>query len=1138
MANYATLKAAIQQVIKQNGNNEITGSLLQQSLLSMINSLGVGFQYLGIATPTSNPGTPDQNVFYFALTSGTYTNYGGIVVDADEICILKYNGTWLKDSFPAATKEQMDAIRNFVGMPFSTISWSGAQYNVNNVPLLLSGQKYYLKINSVSPETRVSITVSYNGSNSQFIGNIGIGADGIEIIPDGNKNQITAYLVDASTGAINYSVSAYGLAQEITKIEAQVAQNTSDISDLTQEVNEYENANDTKVNTINAQQYFDSNLVNAVAGTDYYNRIPINIPKGELFSAIAIGNSGIVGGNELILRKNDIDAALAYLQLNTWSVIKADADIFALDIFKYRTVVTGSGAIEFKIKKLQSMTRDGILPLYDGGLAANGTTWANANRKTTRVIFNSQPLFLKVNAPYEVAYMYGDEPDNLTDGGYVPGLSGGGSAILNVSAKYIGFTIVKPSTETFDDLRFIVANNESNDAKISKDVNNVLRESMLGVNAGSSLFPFVQGLRSFGIFSNATNRISSQIINFAGKITIDKNVGDGISILPYYRAKGTTNWVEISGWTQRLSYTGDGEFYIVLSYDNNADITPAEAYGVDSFIENSPSEIQQYPQYEFSIIGHAGTATYYDEPGIILRKNRRYSIKFNGVLASEAASGQILNVGAFNVNDPEQAISIAYRTAGSTTIPSDIIIALPYDAFIRSENRLSKNSYVNATVVELTTSVARGVQQMVPDADKTNIIANSLKCKQFLTGDLLTTVKDILVYGSGIDIIEGGEFYLGIMWAENAASETGNPEYNTGLIIGNILDPYGTKERYTAALFGDAIFDGVGYDQITGETLAKKINDNEIAVFTCGYYVGGKVVAATKIFNLTTKQFGAFQKCYINVTANGSNHRYQIKEDETTVREIHQLTGMHNWDDVPAISGGNFTFFTNSNPRKIGDWFYLMMNIGEYAPALVRTQDFIEFYYVCELPFGTYKEISGQQTFIYNPTEEVDIALLNNRLFATCRGNKGRFSGATEGTDYYGYNQIMSANFDDVLANNAQWTIVNLEPYWYEKPSLVAFNERLYLLTGARGTWSYKGVEGVNLNRFKHMFFVFDRNMNILKRELMNPDDGWLHPTFQNYGNSVYSVNCTDVRNYTFFGTGNNRSELRLKRLDMTILDL
>lgn len=94
MANYNTLKSAIQDVIKQNGNNEITGSLLQSALLSMVDSLGVGYQFAGVAIPSTNPGTPDQNVFYLALQPGTYNNFGGTVVAAGEIGVFTYNGAW------------------------------------------------------------------------------------------------------------------------------------------------------------------------------------------------------------------------------------------------------------------------------------------------------------------------------------------------------------------------------------------------------------------------------------------------------------------------------------------------------------------------------------------------------------------------------------------------------------------------------------------------------------------------------------------------------------------------------------------------------------------------------------------------------------------------------------------------------------------------------------------------------------------------------------------------------------------------------------------------------------------------------------------------------------------------------------
>ena len=81
MANYTELKAAVSAVIKQNGNNEITGALLQNTLLSIINNVGANATYIGTATPKTNPGSPDGNVFYISATPGTYTNFGGLVLE-------------------------------------------------------------------------------------------------------------------------------------------------------------------------------------------------------------------------------------------------------------------------------------------------------------------------------------------------------------------------------------------------------------------------------------------------------------------------------------------------------------------------------------------------------------------------------------------------------------------------------------------------------------------------------------------------------------------------------------------------------------------------------------------------------------------------------------------------------------------------------------------------------------------------------------------------------------------------------------------------------------------------------------------------------------------------------------------------
>ena len=63
MANYNNIKATIDANIKTNNNQEITGSVLQSVLNQIVNALGIGYQFAGIATPSTNPGTPDQKVF-------------------------------------------------------------------------------------------------------------------------------------------------------------------------------------------------------------------------------------------------------------------------------------------------------------------------------------------------------------------------------------------------------------------------------------------------------------------------------------------------------------------------------------------------------------------------------------------------------------------------------------------------------------------------------------------------------------------------------------------------------------------------------------------------------------------------------------------------------------------------------------------------------------------------------------------------------------------------------------------------------------------------------------------------------------------------------------------------------------------
>lgn len=95
MGNYEELKAAVSSVIKTNGNQEITGQVLQNTLTTLISQVGANATFAGIATPDTAPGTPDQNVFYIAGQSGVYANFGGYKVTKNAVAFNNVSGNWV-----------------------------------------------------------------------------------------------------------------------------------------------------------------------------------------------------------------------------------------------------------------------------------------------------------------------------------------------------------------------------------------------------------------------------------------------------------------------------------------------------------------------------------------------------------------------------------------------------------------------------------------------------------------------------------------------------------------------------------------------------------------------------------------------------------------------------------------------------------------------------------------------------------------------------------------------------------------------------------------------------------------------------------------------------------------------------------
>lgn len=92
--NYSELKTSIAEVIRTNGNEEITGEVLQYILLEMVSSLGKNFQFAGVGTASTEVGEPDENKAWI-LGAGSYTNFGvPFDVAENQIAVAMYNGSY------------------------------------------------------------------------------------------------------------------------------------------------------------------------------------------------------------------------------------------------------------------------------------------------------------------------------------------------------------------------------------------------------------------------------------------------------------------------------------------------------------------------------------------------------------------------------------------------------------------------------------------------------------------------------------------------------------------------------------------------------------------------------------------------------------------------------------------------------------------------------------------------------------------------------------------------------------------------------------------------------------------------------------------------------------------------------------
>lgn len=197
MGNYTELKAAIAAVIKANGNNEITGAIMQNVLNTIVSTVGANRTFVGIANADTNPGLPDGNVFYIAYTAGNYVNFqygtANLTVNPGELAIL-YNGgdNWDKYVIGMSSDgvitlmnitNQINATRRCAYTDTGIVMGSNAG-SQKVCTFLVAGQPYQFTLTPVGGNASVNIQGIKADGTFDIIGSM-------TLTPDGTTKTVT-----------------------------------------------------------------------------------------------------------------------------------------------------------------------------------------------------------------------------------------------------------------------------------------------------------------------------------------------------------------------------------------------------------------------------------------------------------------------------------------------------------------------------------------------------------------------------------------------------------------------------------------------------------------------------------------------------------------------------------------------------------------------------------------------------------------------------------------------------------------------------------------------------------------------------------------------------------------------------------
>lgn len=261
MANYTNLKNIIDQYITTNGQGEITGAILNDVLKSIVDSIGADFLFAGVAEPTTNPGSPDQNVFYIAAQGGKYANFGNVVIP-NGITIFKWNGSWAYQILFASDGGVFDVGVNVVG---SNIRVNITPSTTINLGISLKAGVLYT-FNLKCTGNNFSYIIK-NGSNNILAATSN---QDVNFRPQNDIDNISIYIGSAATSSVGifYCIDS----------ELNLNKTNSAINTLTNKFNSLSGFIEEYV----GDEYQESIVVTQGSVLDSY--INVDIPEGDAFT--------------------------------------------------------------------------------------------------------------------------------------------------------------------------------------------------------------------------------------------------------------------------------------------------------------------------------------------------------------------------------------------------------------------------------------------------------------------------------------------------------------------------------------------------------------------------------------------------------------------------------------------------------------------------------------------------------------------------------------------------------------------------------------------------------------------------------------------------------------------------------------